>query len=302
MKRKIEINTMIARNVYTTESFAFIKMVLEIFCKETIPEKAIEIHRQNKPNYYTDEFRLYGTKEKGIRYHSHYKIAQTKQDKSNIYTHINETFGYADFWVKFIIGSHDGLLLEIDVKDKQKADGILELFEKEFGYSREQTKEEVFDEVIHELRTRGSERNGEYGIEMGLTATQIYPDDFWAQFYLGLSYALNNQHKKAIKHLETATKIDPKNYDVLYNLAKSYLEAGQLKKAKNAILQAKSLAENNHVIIYYLALILDKMDDKEGAIQYYKKTLETSPDKKPSDKRTSKSYLIEAEKRLKELE
>lgn len=302
MKQKIEINTMIARNVYTSESFDFVKKVIEIFCKETIPEKASEIHRQNKPNHYTDEFRLYGTKEKGIKFHSYYKIAETKQTKSNIYTHTNESFGYDGFWIKFTLSSHEGLILEIDVTDKQKAKGILELFEKEFGYSREQTKEEVFDEIIHELRTRGSEREGEYGIEMGLTAIQIYPDDFWAQFYLGLSYALNNQHKKAINHLEAATKIDPNSYDVFYHLAKSYLDIGQFKKAKKAIIQAKSLVENNHVIIYYHALILDKMDDKEEAIKYYKKALETSPDKKTSDKQTGKSYLKEAQKRLKELE
>ncbi len=302
MKQKIEINTMIARNVYTSESFDFVKKVVEIFCKDTIPKKANEIHRQNKLNHYTDEFRLYGTKEKGIKYHSYYKIADTKQEKSSIYTHTNETFGYADFWIKFTLSSHDGLILEIDIADKEKAESIIELFEKDFGYSREQTKEEVFDEIIHDLRTRGSERKGEYGIEMGLTAIQIYPDDFWAQFYLGLSYALNNQHKEAINHLEAATKIDPKSYDVFYNLAKSYLEVDQLKKAKKAILHAKSLAENNHVIIYYLALILDKMDAKEDAIKYYKKTLETSPEKKPSDKRTGKSYLKEAQKRLKELE
>ncbi len=302
MKRKIEINTMIARNVYTSESFDFVKKAVEIFCKDTIPEKASEIHRQNKPNHYTDEFRLYGTKEKGIKYHSYYKIAETKQAQSNIYTHTNETFGYADFWIKFTLSSHNGLVLEIDVEDKQKAEGILELFEKEFGYSREQTKEEVFDEIIHELRTRGSERDGKYGIEMGLTAIQIYPDDFWAQFYLGLSYALSNQHKKALEHLVAATKIDPKSYDGFYNLAKSYLELGQLEQAKKAILQAKSLTDNNHVIIYYLALILDKMDDKEEAIKYYKKALKTSPEKKSSDKRTSKSYQNEAQKRLKELE
>ncbi len=302
MKQKVEINTMIARNVYTSESLDFVKKVIETFCHDSIPEKASEIHRQNKANHYTDEFRLYGTKEKGIKYHSYYKITETKQIKSNIYTHSNETFGYIDFWIKFTISSHNGLILEIDVKDKQKTKEIIELFEKKFGYSREQTKEEVFDEIIHELRTRGSERNGQYGIEMGLTAIKIYPNDFWAQFYLGLSYALNNRHKEAITHLETATKIDSKSYDVLYNLAKSYFDVGQLEKAKKVIMKAKSLTENNHVIIYHLALILDKMDDKEAAIKYYKKALETSPEKKIDDKRTSKSFLKEAQKRLKELE
>jgi len=302
MKKTIEINTMIARNVYHSESFNFVKNVVETLCNDSISEKALEIHRQNKPNHYMDEFRLYGTKERGIKYHSYFKIEDSEKMKFNIYTLTTESFGYENFTLKFTISSHEGLLLEFDIKDEEKANKVIKMFETEFSYCREQTKEEVFDEIIHELRTRGSERNGEYGIEMGLTAIQIYPEDFWAQFYLGFSYALNNQHKKAIKHLETATKLDPTSYDSYFNLAKSYLELDQLKKAKSAILTAESLAENNHVIIYFLALILDKLNETEEAIKHYKKVISLSPEKKVIDKRTGLSYTETAQKRLQELE
>ena len=302
MKKIIEINTMIARNVYHSESFNFVKAVVEKICEDKISEKALEIHRQSKPNHYMDEYRLYGTKERGIKYHSYFKIEDKEKNKFNIYTLSNETFGYNDFWLKFTISSHDGLLLEYEIKNKEKIKKVVELFDIEFDYCREQTKEEVFDEIIHELRTKGSERNGEYGIEMGLTAIQIYPEDFWAQFYLGFSYAINNQHKKAIKHLEIATKLDPTSYDSYFNLAKSYLVLDQLKKAKTAILTAESLAEDNPVIIFFLATILEKLGEKEEAIKHYKKMLSVSPEKKIIDKRTGKTYSEEAQKRLQELE
>ncbi|NHJ05488.1 MAG: tetratricopeptide repeat protein [Candidatus Heimdallarchaeota archaeon] len=301
MNKKIQINTMIARNVFGNESFLFIKKIIEQFCNCQIPDKAKEIHKQNKAHDYTDEFRIYGTNERGIKYHSYYKIIDKEKSTTALLTITNESFGFPDFWIKFIISSSDGLILEIESDDKSILDKVTNFFEEEFGFTREQSKDEIFDELIHEIRTRGTEKKGKYGIEVGLKAIEIFPDDFWAQFYLGCSYALNEQYDKSIDHLEKAVKLDSSNYDALYNLAKSYLEMNRLVDAKKVILKAKKIAQKNHIITYYAALIFDKIENKEEAIKYYEETIATAPENIDSEKIPIKSYLKEAQKRLKEL-
>ena len=292
---------MTARHVYSTESLRFVKKVIEKLFGEEIPDKAREIHKQNKPFDYTDEYRVYGSQEKGVKYHSYYKVQEGEEAKTSIYTMSNETFGYPDLELKFTISSQEGLILEIESSQKKRLEIIEQLFDDDFGYCRNQSKDEVFDELIHELRTRGTEKKGKVGIEKGLEAIKIYPNDFWAQFYLGCSYALNNQHKNAIKHLLKAVKIDSRNYDAYYNLAKSYLEIDELKKAKEAIEKAKKLTYNNHVITYYLALILDRLGENMEAIKYYQEAISTAPENISADKRPITSYLHEAENRLEEL-
>lgn len=301
MNKKIEIKTMTARHVYSTESLSFVKKVIKELFGEEIPEKAREIHKQNKPFDYTDEYRIYGSPEKGIMYHSHYKVQEGKDPKASIYTISNESYGYPDIWISFSISSQDGLILELESTQKKRIDFVIDLFERDYGYCREQSKEEIFDELIHELRIRGTENNGLVGIERGLKAIEIYPNDFWAQFYLGCSYALNNQHQKAIIHLQKAIEIDKKNHDAYYNLAKSYLALNQLREAKIAIEQAKKLAYNNHVITYYLARILDNLGEKAEAIKYYQEAIATAPENISAEKRLKISYLEDAEKRLDEL-
>ena len=301
MKRKIEINTMTARNVFGNESYAFVKKVIEKFCKCQIPNKAKEIHKQNKAYDYTDEFRIYGTEENGIKYHSYYKILDREKSTTALLTITNESYGFPDFWIKFTISSQNGLILEIKSESEATIQDVITLFEDEFGFARKQSTDEIFDELIHELRTRGTENNGKYGIEVGLKAIEIYPKDYWAQFYLGCSYALNNQHKKAIKHLKKAIELDSLSYDAFYNLAKSYLALNDLAEAKDAIIKAKKLATKNHVITYYLALILDKLSESKEAIKYYKEAISTAPENIDSEKKAVKSYLKEAQKSLEEL-
>ena len=302
MKKKIEINTMMARNVYFTESFEFIKKLLGQFFDFQVPEKAKEIHKQNKPFDYTDEFRVYGTAERGINYHSYYKASEKEMRKPLLYTVSCETFGFPDVWLKFTISSQDGLIFEFDITDETIAKKVVDLFESEYGYCRKQSKDEIFDEILQELRTRGSEDNGQYGIKMGLKAIKLYPDDFWARFYLGCAYALNNQHKKAIEHLKYAIKCDPKSYDAYYNLGKSYLQLEELEQAKEALSKALSLAKESHAINYYLAVVLEKLGEKDEAVKYYQRAIELAPESLPETKRVIKSFYEDAKKRLKELE
>ncbi|NHJ32659.1 MAG: hypothetical protein FK732_07345 [Asgard group archaeon] len=298
MKEKIEINTMIARNVYSTESFQFIKDVLKKICNFEVPDKAKEIHKQNKLYDYTDEFRLYGTKDQGIKYHSYYKIHEKDSTTPSFYKISNESFGFPDYMIKFTISSQDGLILELESKDKKLIEKTVALFEKEFGYCRKQSQDEIFDELIHEIRTHGTEDDGELGIRKGLKAVEIYPQDFWARFYLGCSYALNSKHEKAIEHLLIATKLDSKSYDAFYNLAKSYLAVKELDNAKEAMLKAHKLAKKNHAINYFLAVILEKLGEKKDAKKYYQIAIETSPEKQYATKRHILSFLKEAEKGL----
>lgn len=295
MVEKIEINTMIARNVYASESLEFIKKSLKTFCNYDISENPVEIHKQNKLYEYTDEFRLYGSKEQGVKYHTHYKILEQGSDGYSIFYISNETVGFPNFWMKFTISTHDGLILEYDVKDKKVAKKIVKNFETDFGYSREQSKEEIFDELIDELRNHGTNDQGQYGIKLGLQAVEIFPKDFWARFYLGCSYALYGKHNLAIKHLEKAMKINLKSYDTLYNLGKSYLEIKEYKKAKSILLEALNLSSNNHAIIFYLALAYEKLKMNDEASKYYQKAIDTAPEK------TAKgiiSFYTEAEKKL----
>ncbi|NHK32457.1 MAG: tetratricopeptide repeat protein [Asgard group archaeon] len=299
MKERIEINTMIARNVYSTESLEFIKKILQKCCSYEIPEKAKEIHKQNKPFDYTDEFRIYGTKEQGIKYHSYYKLQEKGKSKPLIYSVSNEAFGFDQLWIKFTISSQDGLILEVETKDKKLLKDVINHFEQDFGYCRKQSEDEVFDELIHELRIKVTENEGEKGVKVGLKAIEIYPTDFWARFYLGCSYALIDQHKKAIKEFKHAIKADPTSADAYYNLGKSYLEINDLKKAEDAMHNAFELAKKIHTISYYLAIILEKKGEIEKAKEYYQKTIDTAP----LTKNTShiKNFIKEAEKRLKEL-
>lgn len=301
MKEIIEINTMTARNVYNSESFRFVKMVVEKICNIVVPEKAKEIHKQNKPHDYTDEFRLYGTKEQGINYHSYYKVLDKENLHTTIYTLSNETFGFPNLWIKFTISTNDGLILEIESEKPDIIRIIKNLFEEEFGYCRQQSKDEIFDELIHEIRIRGTEENGKVGIKLGLEAIRIDSNDFWAQFYLGCSYAYNNQHTKAIEHLRKAISLDISNYDAYYNLAKSYIELSKYTEAKEALLKAKSLSEKNHVITYYLAFVLDKLGETKEAIRYYKESIKLAPEKISGTIKPVISFLDEAEKRLKEI-
>ncbi len=299
MKEKIEINTMIARNVYSTESFQFVKKVLKKIFDYDVPEKAKEIHKQNKLYDYTDEFRLFGTKEQGIRYHSYYKILAKDTSTPAFYTISNESFGFPELMIKFTISSQVGLILELESDDKKLIEKTKVLFENEFGYCRKQSQDEIFDELIHEIRIHGTEDEGELGIKKGLKAVEIYPQDFWARFYLGCSYALNGKHEKAVEHLIIATELEPKNYDAFYNLAKSYLELSELESAKIAMLKAHKLAKKNHAINYFLALILEKLGELKEAKKYYQSAIETSPEKQYATKRHIQSFLKDAEKGLK---
>jgi tetratricopeptide (TPR) repeat protein len=300
MKEKIEINTMTARNVYSTESLEFIKKILKSCCKYEMPEKAREIHKQNKPFDYTDEIRIYGTQEQGIRYHTYYKIHDEKGKSAPLfYTVSNEIFGFEDLWIKFTISSQDGLILELESKNKKLIKQIKVLFEESFGYCRKQSEDEVFDELIDELRIQVLEENGKKGIELGSKAITIYPDDFWARFYLGCSYAIEGKYKEAIKEFLVSVKSDPNSADAYYNLGKSYLEINNLKKAEEAMQKAMELASKVHTISYYLALIFEKKGDKKQAIDYYKKTIDNAPKKKSA---IAQNYIKDAEKRLKELE
>ncbi|MHA1212050.1 MAG: tetratricopeptide repeat protein, partial [Candidatus Heimdallarchaeota archaeon] len=138
-------------------------------------------------------------------------------------------------------------------------------------------------------------------IEVGLKAIKIDSHDFWARFYLGCSYALNDQHKQAIEHLLVATERDPESYDALYNLGKSYFKLSKLKKAKDTMLKAHALAQKSHAINYYLALILDTNGEVEEAIEFYQKAIDYAPEKLPQTKLGTKIYLKDAEKRLREL-
>ena len=299
MKEKIEINTMIARNVYSTESLEFIRKILKKCCSYEIPEKAKEIHKQNKPFDYTDEFRIYGTKEQGIKYHSYYKLQEKGKEKPLIYTVSNEAFGFDQLWIKFTISSQDGLILEIETNDKKLLKEIKTLFEEDFSYSRKQSEDEVFDELIHELRIRVTENDGEKGVIIGKKAIEIYPNDFWAHFYLGCSYAILDQHKKAIKEFKQAIKTDSTSADAFYNMGKSYLAIDDLEKAEEAMSHAFELAKKIHTISYYLALIYEKKGNKEKAKSYYQKTIDTAPTTKTTPH--IKNFIKEAEKRLKNL-
>ncbi|MHA1503520.1 MAG: tetratricopeptide repeat protein [Candidatus Heimdallarchaeota archaeon] len=200
--------------------------------------------------------------------------------------------------MKFTISTHNGLILEFDVKDKKNVKKITENFEADFGFCREQSKEEIFDEIIDELRTLGPKDQGQYGIKLGIKATELFPKDFWARFYLGCSYALNAKHSLAIKHLEEAVKIDPTSYDALYNLAKSYIDNKDYKNAKRVLLDALKLSSKNHAIIYHLALAYDKLNMSDKALKYYQKAIETAPEK------TTKgliSFFAEAKEKLEKI-
>ncbi|MHA1211061.1 MAG: tetratricopeptide repeat protein, partial [Candidatus Heimdallarchaeota archaeon] len=301
MKEKIEINTMTARNVYSSESFQFVKKVLEKFCDLEIPEKAREIHKQNQ----------------GIKYHSYYKIVDKTVKIPALYTISSETFGCNEIWMKFTISSQDGLILELTTDDSALVKKITKLFEKEYGYCRKQSELEIFDELIHELRTNGTRDSGKYGIEVGLKAIKIDSHDFWARFYLGCSYALNDQHKQAIEHLGcsyalndqhkqaiehllVAIERDPESFDALYNLGKSYFKLNKLTKAKDTMMKAHALAQKSHAINYYLALILDTNGEVEEAIKFYQKAIDYAPEKLPQTKLGTTIYLKDAEKRLQE--
>ncbi|NHJ39216.1 MAG: tetratricopeptide repeat protein [Asgard group archaeon] len=300
MKEIIEINTMIARNVYSTESLEFIKKVPTQCCSYEIPEKAREIHKQNKPYDYTDEFRIYGTKDQGIKYHSYYKLQEKGKTKPLIYTVSNEAFGFDQLWIKFTISSQDGLILEIETTNKNLFKEIKTLFEEDFGYCRKQSEDEVFDELIHELRIRVTENDGERGVKIGKKTIEIYPNDFWARFYLGCSYALIDQHKKAIKEFKHAIKTDATSADAFYNMGKSYLAINELEKAEEAMSRAFELAKKIHTISYYLALIYEKRGNKEKAKSYYQKAIDTAPTTK--DTPHIKNFIKEAQKRMKNLD
>jgi hypothetical protein len=136
MKKKIEIRTVAAKNIFPSESLEFVKQVLEKYYNCPIESKAKEIHRQDKPQEYTDEIRIYGSKEKGIRYHSHIKVLEQESTKTSIATICCEVFGFPDLELRFSVSSENGLLLEFDLPDNELADKILELFEDSYGHCR----------------------------------------------------------------------------------------------------------------------------------------------------------------------
>ncbi|MEA2070721.1 MAG: tetratricopeptide repeat protein [Asgard group archaeon] len=300
MKKTLEISTMTARNVFASEVKRFIKDILQKFFSYDFPEKAREIHKQDKPYDYRDEIHIYGTKDKGIKYHTHMRLIEG-QTKKAIATVSCETFGFDDFWLKFELDTQEGLLFSYDVEDKQTAKKVRDFFDKEFGYCRKQSEEEIFDELIHELRTEGHQNNGKRGIKIGQKALRINPNDYWLHFYLGSSYALNGQHEKAIEHFIKAVDLDSTKFEPLYTLAKSYLELGDTDKALETIKKAYNKRPKNHVVNYYYGLILEERDEPVEAKHYYKQAIEYASEESKKGKQFSNNYIQEAKERLKSL-
>lgn len=137
MKKTVEINSRAARMVSESEILQFIKIILQEFCDFAVPEKPFQVHKQDKPHDYHDELKLYGTKEKGIKYHYFMKIGGRSADASSFSTTAIESFGFSNLWIKFARSTKEGLQLELKTDEQSPSEKIMSLFEDRFGYCRE---------------------------------------------------------------------------------------------------------------------------------------------------------------------
>lgn len=103
------------------------------------------------------------------------------------------------------------------------------------------------------------------------------PQDWKAQFEMGIECLTGGDFSGAVKALEAAKKLKPDESLVLSNLGYAYMEAGRLKEAEEVLKTCISLDPKNHD--GHLNLGVTKMRAKEydKAIEIFEKLLKIHP-------------------------
>jgi len=100
------------------------------------------------------------------------------------------------------------------------------------------------------------------------------PDDFQANYYLGLIYREMGQNNLALQYFLKAEKKDPNQSDLLEELGNLYLDQNDLEEARIRLLRADQRSVAN---ITNLGVIAKRRDQNNIALEYFDKALSIEP-------------------------
>ncbi len=118
-------------------------------------------------------------------------------------------------------------------------------------------------------------------------------DEAKVRFERGLEYSYAGRFDEAISEYEASIRLNPDVAEVYNNLGFIYFDKGDLPKA--VFYHRKSLEINPYLAngYYGLALALESLDDKKGALVHWKRYLALSSDEPWIERAKEHIYLLE---------
>jgi len=144
---------------------------------------------------------------------------------------------------------------------------LAEKLEKKYGAS-------LFIKKAQDLKEERKLKESAQMLEIALT---LDPKEKKAYFYLGETYCLLEQFKKAISTLEKAIKLDSKNSYAHYYLGLCFFRLGQQNEAIDSFKKALTLNDDSKVH-YDLALAYQSIGEYDLAMNHYKKAISMNPE------------------------
>jgi tetratricopeptide (TPR) repeat protein len=109
-------------------------------------------------------------------------------------------------------------------------------------------------------------------------AVQVKNNYIPAQFMVAVCLDRLGKIDEAIAKLEESKKMNPQDVGIIFQLGVFYYKAEKYDQARIELEQAVKLAENYSNARYFLGLIYDKQNDKQKALEQFKKVSELNPD------------------------
>jgi len=104
------------------------------------------------------------------------------------------------------------------------------------------------------------------------------PDDFDANFNLGLLYAARGDIEKAEKHLERASAAKPDDLDSLRFRGHALARLGKQEEALGTYQSALKLAADDANLLFNIAYVEQALDRQDEAVKHYKQAIAANPD------------------------
>lgn len=118
-------------------------------------------------------------------------------------------------------------------------------------------------------------------VEVFEKCLEIYPKSHQALNYLAYMWAERGEHlDKALEYVNRALELDPGNGAYLDTLGWIYYKQRRYKDALEQIQKACELTDNDSVVVDHLGDIFNAMENKDFAIQNWKKSFMLDPDNK----------------------
>jgi tetratricopeptide (TPR) repeat protein len=114
-------------------------------------------------------------------------------------------------------------------------------------------------------------------LEMFNNALSADPAFAMAYYNLGCVYKQQKDFSSAKRTWEKALAIDPRDSKTLNQMGSIYYGEGSLEKAKDYYTKAVAYDKTNVEAYYNLAMVLDKLNEPEKAIFYYRSFLAIAP-------------------------